>query len=357
MKIVRAIGASIGVVLCFFYLGCGSIPIVAAGVPNIDQIVPAPLTAGTEGATLKIVGSNFDSGSKVLWNGTELSTTVVDSNTLSSPVESASLAVPGVVQLAVKNTLSGQTSPAFRVAVNAGATSSAVTITSSSLPAGTVGSSYSATLTASGGTYPYTWSLGSGSKLPAGLSLSASTGALTGTPTNAGSYSFSVVATDATHTQSKPTSVTVTINSLALGISNSALASATANVSYSQTLIATGGTPGYRWSISSGSLPPGLSLSPVKGTISGNPTTAGAYSFVVSVKDSSSPAQNASTPLSIAVAGPAVAVLHVATASIPSGTTGQAYSATLAATGGTPGYKWAITSGSLPAGLYGRHWR
>ena len=64
-----------------------------------------------------------------------------------------------------------------------------------SLPAGTVGDAYAATLTASSGTPPYTWSVVSGA-LPAGLALS-SAGAITGTPTTAGTYQFTVQVTDA----------------------------------------------------------------------------------------------------------------------------------------------------------------
>ncbi|HEX3570466.1 MAG TPA: Ig domain-containing protein [Acidobacteriaceae bacterium] len=350
MKIVKAIGASIGVVLCFFYLGCGSIPMVAAGVPNIDQIVPAPLIAGTQGTILKIVGSNFDSGSKVLWNGTELSTTVVDSNTLSSPVESANLAVPGVVQLAVKNVVSGRTSPAFKVAVTSGASSS-ISISPASLPAGTMESPYSVTFTATGGTAPYSWSVGSG-RLPAGLTLDATTGTLSGTPTSSGSFSLSIAATDSsTRALSKSASYSLTVTAIPLGVGTASLPNGTANASYSQTLTPTGGSPNYHWSIVSGSLPPGLSLSPPKGTISGTPTASGTYSFTTSVKDSESPAQTASKPFSITVIAPAAPALQITSRSLPSGTSGSTYSTTLAATGGTTPYAWSLSSGSLPAGI------
>jgi hypothetical protein len=58
----------------------------------------------------------------------------------------------------------------------------ALAVTTSSLPLAQVGVAYSTTLAASGGTAPYTWSILSGS-LPAGLSLNASTGVISGTPT------------------------------------------------------------------------------------------------------------------------------------------------------------------------------
>jgi hypothetical protein len=65
-----------------------------------------------------------------------------------------------------------------------------------SLPLGTTGVSYSVTLSASGGTSPYTFALASGS-LPAGLSLNGTTGVISGTPTTVASYSFTIKVTDA----------------------------------------------------------------------------------------------------------------------------------------------------------------
>ena len=76
------------------------------------------------------------------------------------------------------------------------ATNQPVAITTSSLPNGFVNLAYSATLTASGGVTPYTWSLASGS-LSAGLTLNTNTGVITGTPTTLGTSNFTVRVTDA----------------------------------------------------------------------------------------------------------------------------------------------------------------
>jgi hypothetical protein len=73
---------------------------------------------------------------------------------------------------------------------------SEVQITTSSLPNGTVGQAYSATLNATGGAGSYTWSL-TGNRLPTRLSLSASNGTITGTPTaSTGPVSLTVKAVD-----------------------------------------------------------------------------------------------------------------------------------------------------------------
>ncbi|MGB2986978.1 MAG: Ig domain-containing protein [Phycisphaerae bacterium] len=70
-----------------------------------------------------------------------------------------------------------------------------ITITTASLPNGKVGQAYSQTLTSTGGTAPITWSLDTGS-LPPGLNLNATTGAITGTPTQAGTFAFTMEAQD-----------------------------------------------------------------------------------------------------------------------------------------------------------------
>jgi hypothetical protein len=140
-----------------------------------------------------------------------------------------------------------------------------------SLPNGTVGVSYSQTLSVTGGTSPYTWSIATGS-LPSGLSLSSS-GVVSGTPTTAGgptSITFKV--TDLTSTTAtKSLSIAITTPP---SISTSSLPNGTVGTAYSQTLAATGGTSPYSWTVIAGSLPSGLTLSS-SGLISGTPTTAG----------------------------------------------------------------------------------
>ncbi|MGA2370374.1 MAG: putative Ig domain-containing protein [Candidatus Korobacteraceae bacterium] len=70
-----------------------------------------------------------------------------------------------------------------------------LSISTTSLPNGTVGTQYSAPITAIGGVYPYTWAVISGT-LPSGLSLNSSTGTISGTPQNAGQSNFTVQVTD-----------------------------------------------------------------------------------------------------------------------------------------------------------------
>lgn len=233
-------------------------------------------------------------------------------------------------------------------------TSTPLSISTSSLPNGNVGTLYNATLAATGGTTPYAWAVTSGS-LPAGLSLNSSTGAITGTPTttaNATALIFSV-ADASTPTQSKSVSLTLTISAQAvapLAITTTSLPNGQVGNPYSAMLAATGGTTPYSWALTAGLLPAGLSLNSSTGAISGSPTaSATATSLTFKVTDAGSPAQTQSVTLSLTV-NP-LAPLTVITTSLPNGQVGTAYSASLAATGGTTPYAWSLTSGTLPAGL------
>ncbi|HEX6496916.1 MAG TPA: putative Ig domain-containing protein [Acidobacteriaceae bacterium] len=133
-----------------------------------------------------------------------------------------------------------------------------------------------------------------------------------------------------------------------LSVTTTSLSQGQISVAYSATLSATGGTAPYNWSVKSGSLPAGLSLS-AAGAISGTPTAAGASSFVAQVTDSKSGSASSGN-LSIAISG---GMLQITTTTAPTGTVGTAYpSFQLAATGGVPPYTWAVASGSsLPDGL------
>jgi hypothetical protein len=133
-----------------------------------------------------------------------------------------------------------------------------------------------------------------------------------------------------------------------LTIISATLPTGQVQVAYQTTLQAQGGTTPYTWGLSSGSLPPGLSLNPSTGSISGTPTTAGTSSFTIAVTDSGQPtAQTASKAFQITIAAPLV----ITTTSLPSGQVQVAYQTTLQAQGGVTPYTWAVSSGALPSGL------
>ncbi len=224
-------------------------------------------------------------------------------------------------------------------------------ITTTSLPSGALTYSYSATLGASGGVPPYTWSVTSGS-LPPGLNLNSTSGLISGIPTVADTYPFTLQVADSQAppaTASAPLSITVNATLTQLRVVTTSLPAGTQNTAYSAMLAATGGLTPYTWSITSGSLPRGLSLNSSTGAITSTPSGGGISNFTVRVTDSNSPPATASAHLSITII-PAVE-LSMTTPSLPAGRVGMAYSATLTAVGGVYPYTWSITAGSLPTGL------
>ena len=222
-------------------------------------------------------------------------------------------------------------------------------IKTTSLTSGQVQTSYQATVAATGGITPYSWSVILGS-LPPGLALSASTGAVTGTPTASGQYSFTLQAQDsAVSPQIAISALNISIAAAPPQITTSALPNGTVQLAYSAPLAATGGTLPYSWSMVSGSLPPGVALSASTGSITGTPTASGPYSFTVQVRDSEASPQTASKQFGISVG--TAAALQITSSTLPNGTVQLAYSAPLAATGGTPPYSWSMVSGSLPPGV------
>ena len=171
-------------------------------------------------------------------------------------------------------------------------------VATTSLPAGTTGTAYSATLAASGGVTPYTWSVSSGA-LPSGLNLSD--GTISGTPTTAGTSSFTVQVKDAGNFTATA-SLSITINTAPLSIKTTSLPNGVVNSAYDATLQSSGGTPPVTWGISSGTLPGWASLNASTGVITGTPATSGTTTFTVKATDSSTPTpQTATQSLSITV--------------------------------------------------------
>jgi hypothetical protein len=160
-----------------------------------------------------------------------------------------------------------------------------VSVDPATLPNATVGQSYSQTLTGSGGTAPYRFTLSAGA-LPAGLSLS-SAGSLSGTPSTAGTFSFTVTATDQNGAgTSGSRAYSLTVSPPAIDVSPPSLPHAQDGHSYSQSLSASGGTGPYSFSVIAGALPAGITLF-TSGSLAGTPTQSGTFNFRVRATDSS----------------------------------------------------------------------
>jgi hypothetical protein len=209
---------------------------------------------------------------------------------------------------------------------------------------GIVGIPYAQSFSASGGRPPYTWSILSGSV--AGLSLDPTTGALQGTPQNAGTFNLTVQVADSVGSKvSQNFSVVVNSPSLTLIVTGQLPAGA-AGVAYSQKLpvTASGGTPPYTWSITSGSVP-GLDFDAANVALAGTPTTSGTFTLTVQVRDSAG--LTSSRPFSVTITPGA---LNITTArQLPDSAFNTPFSQQFTASGGVPPYTWSANG--LPSGL------
>jgi hypothetical protein len=219
-------------------------------------------------------------------------------------------------------------------------------ISTTSLPAGEQGRAYSTTLAATGGT----GTLSFPTQNVDGVILSSS-GSFIGVPSASGSFPFTATVTDALGVTASQ-SLTLTVNA-PLALNAASLPAGNQNVAYpQQQLVASKGLPPYsNWTwvpVPSSSLPPGLSLNPLSGMITGTPTTPGTFSFIVSVSDSLGATATQTYSITVIPASPVIG-----NSSLPNGQYNSPYTPlTLSATSGTAPYTWTLGSGGvLPAGM------
>lgn len=200
------------------------------------------------------------------------------------------------------------------------------------------GQAYSDSVAASG--YPtVTYSISAGA-LPSGITLNTSTGAISGTSTTAGSYSFTIKAENAAGnvTQLFTDDLYVTPS-----WTDNTLAAFSYNTAYSDQVVATG-SPTY--TISSGTLPTGLSLNSSTGAVTGTPTYFGGYSFTIQ-------AANETGSVTQSFSGGINKAPGWTDETLATPTYNTAYSDGVTATGydGSSDVYYQISSGSLPSGF------
>ena len=217
------------------------------------------------------------------------------------------------------------------------------------LPAATVGTVYSAVLSVSGGTAPYTFAVRSG-LLPPGLSLNRSSGSITGMPTRNGSFPFSISVTDKSHAseglrffamavaKAAPPAEQV---SVAISPASFSLASGASHQFAAQVLNASNAD--VAWTASAGAVSgTGLFTAP-----SVNTTTT--VQLVATSK--ADPNKRAIATVTVSAAAAQPTALSMANTSLPEAVEGTPYSAALRVSGGTAPYHWKIAAGGLPSGL------
>lgn len=328
---------------------------ILAGGLNINEgqrTVPKPLFTGVTGnaqilcggSTLTLTPQNpnatytYNFYKKIGANGTKTAVTGVTNNTLS---EAGLTAGVYTYYVAAQQTGCIAESDMDSVVVTVKPT---LLFTATPLSNGSVGKVYSKQLNAAtSGTPPYTYALAAGSTLPAGLTLS-SAGLISGTPTaTSAAGTFSVVATDASGcTTTAVHTLTITAT---LTLPTATLPNGTVNKVYPSTQLPapTGGSTPYTYSATN--LPPGVTLNPTTGLLTGTPTTAGTYTFPVTITDADG--NTVTTNFTIIVRSPLV----LTASALSDGTTGVPYPTQIipAATGGSGVNTYSATN--LPPGL------
>lgn len=219
-------------------------------------------------------------------------------------------------------------------------------LTKSSLPEASVGTASSQLIEFAGGTPPLDLALQPGGSLPAGLALSNNQ--ITGTPEAAGSATFTLVATDSSNPVKRTIDRKFTLRTAPYGLEISTeptAIEATYNEPLTVTFQADGGEPPYRWSTER-PLPRGLALNSQTGELTGSPTTAGAASVMLRVRDAKSFSATRMVPLAIMV-DPVKFTTDPA-----EGTAGLPLSLPFQIQGGVPPYTVRLAKDSmLPEGL------
>ncbi len=224
-----------------------------------------------------------------------------------------------------------------------------ITVSPDTLPNATNGAAYNQTITATGGTGPYTYALTAGGGLPSGLTLSPA-GVISGTVAALGTTQFTITATDANLcTGSRNYQLTANAGCPTITVNPVTVPTVFLNVPYSQTLTAGGGTGPYTFSLLNGVLQNGLTLS-AAGVLSGTvPVDVGSVSITVKVTDANG--CTGQRIYTVTVMGCPGVTVNPSNATLPVGQAGTQYNQTFTQTGGNGAVSFTVTAGALPNGM------
>ncbi|WP_139285103.1 choice-of-anchor tandem repeat GloVer-containing protein [Terriglobus roseus] len=223
--------------------------------------------------------------------------------------------------------------------------SSKLQITTSSLPNGSVSKAYTNPILIDGGKSPYKF-VADG--LPPGITIDPTSGLLAGKPTQFGTYQTTIAVQDSSTPALTAGRVLPLTIDKSLMLSGS-LKNATVGTQYTGGLTATGGFGTYKWTISAGALPEGLTLNATTGVISGKPTKGEKATFSITITDGENPVDTVTLATSISTVAPPLMVIG---GDFVDCTVGVLCDNQFEASGGTPPYTWTVAPGAtLPAGM------
>ncbi|BCW71642.1 putative Ig domain-containing protein [Arthrobacter sp. NicSoilB8] len=253
--------------------GAQAAPAFTAATPPTTATVGAPYTytfaaSGNPAPTFRVNSGSLPAGLSLNTTSGVLSGTPTAAGTATFTVAATNGVSPDAVTPSITITVNqAQVAPVFTAATPP--TTAAV------------GAAYTYTFAASGSPAP-TFRVNSGS-LPAGLSLNATTGILSGTPTTAGTATFTVAATNGVSPDAVTPSITITVDTAQAAPAFTAATpptTATVGAAYTYTFAASG-SPAPTFRVSSGTLPAGLSLNATTGVLSGTPTKVATWDHIV----------------------------------------------------------------------------
>ena len=307
-------------------------PTLAGATLGTAYSVTLGATAGTSPYAYALASGNLPGGVTLTTNGV-ISGTPTNANTFNFSVQ-------------VTDSSSTGCSSTSNLTITASCP--AITVAPSILPTINIGTPYSQTVTASGGTSPYTYAITSGS-LPSGLTMDTNSGVVSGTYSgSSGTASFTVTATDAYGCAGSTAYSPAMLTCPTITLSPGTLSDATVSSFYTNHISSSGGTGPYTYTVNIGSLPPGLTLGS-SGALSGTPTATGSSSFTILATDTATGCTG-SQGYTLNVICPTLSMTPAA-GSLNSGTVAAAYTTNFSASGGVGTYTYTNTAGSLPPGL------
>ncbi len=334
--------------------------------PSQPSTVDVPVTLQSPAATATTVTATTTNGTALAgtnYTSTSSAVTIpagqteavfpvpIASEPAGSPTKAFTVTLSGAASGTV---IVGATATVTLVAATANTTVAptqvAPTLVNQSPPSSAAGDSpYSYTFTATGYPTP-SFSLVEGGQLPPGITLDP-TGILAGSPDQDGTYTFNVAATNGVGTPAVSAPITITVAGASTPpefINDTPPSSATVGTPYSYTFTASG-SPTPNFTVSSGSLPPGMSLQTLTGILSGTPTTPGTYNFQIQAANTSGGNPDITPMITIGVGLASAAPSITTTTTSTSVQVGQGLSFAVTASG-QPTPALSVT-GPLPSGI------